>query len=227
MVKQNGPEYKVINDVHYEMSKQDYEVLSSCMQKINEILTRATVVENDNSAVPPRFVATHTVAKPVKKEKLTIVALKYLLGANYSHTCIYNNETRTLLTKKYNGADVYSDNRFIRASNNLKEMFDTTFPRFEQVAQVTIQVSKADYPGRSKWTKGDVKFDKKGRYIVANLIIRDKLTGYLYLMNPGWFGASLPEAPDSMENSIAFVFPCLVAYVRYRRDLFAGFAPTR
>ncbi len=122
-------------------------------------------------------------------EKLTKKALKRLFGADYKYVCIYNNETQKLAADYYNGQYIYWGNDDTVCSKQLKEQFGATFPKFELVAQVIIQVANKDFPGWGKWTKEPVNFDKNGNNAVANLIIRSKETRKLELLKGGaWFG---------------------------------------
>lgn len=127
----------------------------------------------------------------IKKQQLTTASLKKLFGKEYKYVCVYDNEKRKLLTKKYNGIEVYWDNNDTKNSEKLKEIFDKGCPEFEQVGQATKQVSDIDFPGYGKWTYAgkQVKFDKEGECTVGTLIIRDKQTGALRLLKgTAWFG---------------------------------------
>ncbi len=165
--------------VRIEISQMYYDqfvYLAQYSPELQDFLTCARVVEGDT---------------PKKESELTDEVLKRLFGANYKHVCIYDNETRRLLTRKYNDFDVYWDYDSTRNSKDLKKLFDKAFPKFELVAQATMQVSKEDYPGYATWSNREVKFNKKGEYVVGSLIIRNKEISKLELFNSGaWFGVA-------------------------------------
>ncbi len=209
---------KVSGAVHCEMSQADYNLLASYAKRspdLQQILARARVVKDDNAPVAS--------TKTVVKEQLTTDAVKRLFGVNYDNVCIYNNETQTLLTRKYNGADVYWDDDDTKNSRRLKELFEATFPKFELVAQATMQVSKADYPGWAEWSKGTLEFYKYGEYTVGNLIIRNKETGKLELLKAGaWFCVGWRWTQYRAARFGACLVPFAAGYPDSLAALFAG-----
>ncbi len=188
---------KVVRGVHYEMSQTDFDLMSDHLKQLQQILSRVHVVKSKKA--PLQAMAT-TALVTAEKEQLNISSLKRLFGANYKKVCVYNNENRTLLTKKYNGVEVDWDNNDTKNSEKLKELIDKEFPDFELVAQVTMLVSESDWPGWCEWTHANkhVKFDKNGKCIVGNMIIRNKKIGKLELWNSeAWIG--MPYRDVDME----------------------------
>lgn len=198
-----------INGVTYEVSENHY---------------KGIMAHIDNARVVHG--AAQTATAPVDKQQLTPAALKDLFGENYKYVCVYDNEKRELLTKKYHGVEVYWDNDDTENSEKLKEAFDKGYPNFEQVGQATKQVSDIDYPGWGKWTYAgkQVKFDKNGTYTVGTLIIRNKQTGTLKLLKgTAWFGVSDRVHPLYAARNGAYWFPyCAAGDSDFRAKLFAG-----
>lgn len=177
-----------INGVTYNVSENQYKTIPSQISSAQRV-----------------EVASAPVA--IEKEILTAVSLKRLFGVNYMNICVYNHDARKLLSKKYNGVEVYWDKNDIKNSERLKELIDNKFPEFELVAQVTMQVSDLDWPGCGEWkdTKKTVKFNKRGGCIVGNLVIRNKKTGALELYNSrAWFGVDKPAISNNVAHYMAF-----------------------
>lgn len=208
---------KVINGVRYRLSKSDYDAISDYTKKINEILARATVVENDKVATPvttpaptkpvEKLVATPSPAKPaatpVEKEQLTDASMKRVLGKYYGQVCAYNCETESLMSKIYNGEYLHWDCLDTRHAQGLKKAFEKEFPRFELVAVVSGQ-TKREWLRFGIW-KMNIRFVDDGDAIVTNMIIRDKHTGKLELFNANaWFGVTYWATPEMTAQRCAY-----------------------
>lgn len=149
-----------------------------------------------------------------KIEYLTDTSLKRLFGANYTNVCVYDYEYQTLRTKAYNNGKVDWDTYARQWSQILKGKFEKEYQNFDLVAQVTMPVSMADYPGILGWAPKSlqIKFDKDGVCICGNLIIRNKHTGTLSLFRAdNWFGVNVFNYSDVAAFKGASKLPFLVA----------------
>ncbi len=160
-----------------------------------------------------------------KKEHLTDDVQKRLFGANYNHVCIYDNEMQTLLARYFNGAYISWDDDDTANSKKLKGLFEKVFPKFELVAQATMQVSYAHYPDNpGPWSNGPGMFYMDGEYVVGNLVIRNKETGRLELLKAHtWFAVDGPMRPCDVAREVACLLPSNGARnLKFRAALFAG-----
>ncbi len=127
--------------------------------------------------------------KPVVKEQLTDATMKRLFGEDWKNVCVYNIESKTLVTPYYNGVKVDWNNGNAADALAMKKLFEVHYPEFEVVAQVNKQVSWADYPGWAQWTKGETRCAKNGVCVDGTLVLRNKKTGELLRLNgASWFG---------------------------------------
>jgi len=213
-------------DVHYEMTRADYDLALNLMKQLQQVPESARVVGDDNVPVTSIKSVNKSVKNPRGKEQLTTDVLKRMFGADWQNVCIYNNETKTLLTTVYNGAPVFWSPQSVSYSEKFKEQFQEAYPKFELVAQVTIQVSMNDYPGNGDWTSRSVRFDKDGYCANATLIIRNIETGRLQLINDNsWLGVAQYAVAfgGSPARSGASMLAELGVYVAsFRNALFSG-----
>ena len=165
--------------------------------------------------------AQQATAMPVAKQTLTLAALEYLFGKNYKRIYAYDNESSKLFGP--NNVCWYPETT--KAARELKNSFDKEFMGFELVASVIMLVSKQDYPGKNTWTYANANiYDKKGRYIVGNLIVRDKMTGALKVWNhDAWVGVYNYSTWGSEKyTGIAIFSKQFVEDPEFRTALFAG-----
>ncbi len=186
-----------VNGVTYEVPENNYT-------RIMEYLDNARVVESEKIAPQQEMATTAPVA--VQKEQLTTASLKRLFGANYNDLCIYNFETGRLIKDTYKGERVYWSKGATDCTNLVKEYFSKRCTEFELVAQATRSVAECNYPGFGKWTDNNKNIkDVKGQCALGNLIIRNKKTGNLELVNiNSWFGIfSYESSSRAAQRSIS------------------------
>ncbi len=138
-------------------------------------------------------------ATTIKKEQLTKDALNHLLGVDYGEFVIkYNSELPPPIPPQYNDMTTWwLEFNQTSSKEELNELFNAKFPKFELVMPVVMPVAKFDYPGLARWTKPykRIKFDKNGNHVVGNLIIRSKATGKLKLFKrTSWIGINYPDS---------------------------------
>lgn len=128
-----------------------------------------------------------------RTEILTDASLSRMLGTNYHNVCGYNFETGRLLNEKYNGTQIYWNDECERNALVLQAVAEYRLPRFDLVAMVAGQTTAKCYPCEGMWTRGDIDFDKTGKYIVGDVILRNKTTGKLEKLNKNrWLGVFGP-----------------------------------
>lgn len=135
----------------------------------------------------------------------TTYALQHVLGVHYGDVIIYNHEDKTLLTKKYNDADVFWNADSGKMAAASKEMFDENFKRarLSLVCTVAKQVATPDYPGWIRWTRPgtDVPMNPMGKYTVCNFIVRDEMTGDIRMLYAdSWLGTWYSDSPENVSR---------------------------
>lgn len=190
-------QYEVsVDGKSYILSSQDYNIFTDCTAKINEILSRASVIEPGKSVSPLPQV--NNVA-PVK-EWLTGETGRRILGDLYDNVVYYNHDTGSWNRSMYNGYPLFDDYIYDRwlndkhvATNHSKafktglEAMPVFSKLYELVANVTITVASQESSSYSKWAS-NVKYDCEGHGVLGNLIVRAKVDGRLKLLHPAWFG---------------------------------------
>ncbi len=182
-----------INGVEYEFSKPNYDSLRFLISKAR-VVEKAKTTTQATTALKQ---ATRPAPAIIRKQ-VTNTTLKRALGIHYNEVVIYDCENNKLLTQTYNGERVYWDNDDTKNAKTFKRWFDKEFKKenLTLVCNVSKQVSAIDYPGWGKWTRQDVRMNKKGYYTVCNFIVRDETTGKLKMLNDAaWLGVWLHENP--------------------------------
>lgn len=179
---------KVIDNVRYQMSQSDYNMIGEYTKKINEILARATVVEKGPVVSAPRSGATPVVPEPMTE----MVMARFL----YPHYCgrvvIYDNENHKLLTRQYYGKTLFWDDRDTRNAAEAKKYLDANLPGLKVARTINMQVASAEYPGFAKWSPSGKILTPvaPGMYVVCNYIVLNEKTGLYELLKPdAWLGA--------------------------------------
>ena len=128
--------------------------------------------------------------KKTEKEQLTPESCHRILGDLYNNVVYYNHDTEKWNRNFYNGCFIMDQEVDTATAKKLKQALET-IPQFskkyELVANITLIVSKRDFPGYEKWAH-NVKHCATGTATVGNLIVRNKSRGRLELWSPAWIG---------------------------------------
>ena len=124
----------------------------------------------------------------VNKEVLTDDKMRSLFGASYNKIVYFNFDTGVWNRPNYLGFTI-GDQRV--DTNNALEMCkkieqDPKMAKYELVASVTMATSDNQYPGTGRCAN-NVDY-KLASNIVGTLILRDRETGCILSMIPGWMG---------------------------------------
>lgn len=220
MVNTKGQYEVSVDGKSYILSSQDYNIFTDCTAKINEILSRASIVESGKLSSPLH----HVGNVPPVREQLTDETGRRILGNLFDNVVYYNHDTGKWNRSEYNGYDIPEQGMDTAASINFKQKLEKmpAFALCELVANVTVVVKGRDYPGYCKWTK-EARYDPKGVAVLGNLIVRDKVGGQLRLWKPAWFGVCYTGHSDSAAMGVGCVFARDGAiYADFRAALCAG-----
>ncbi len=216
---------KVSNNIHYEITQADYNLLlkhAKQVPELQQVLSRARAVQDDKIPVVPTKAVAAPCGRvrgpdPVVKETTDDDVLKRVLGKNYGNAVVYNYKTQTLSPKQYNGQEVLWNKDSEYWAKELKNLFKFHLAPIELVAYVTIQVAERDYPGLAKWTQPGkfVESNKNGCGLVGNLIIEEDPSKGPELFNKNaWLGFNYyANTPDIAAQNGASDFACAITTV--------------
>ncbi|MDE6250610.1 MAG: hypothetical protein K2M34_03180 [Alphaproteobacteria bacterium] len=197
----------VIDGVRYKLSPADWELQQ-------QILSRATVVHDDKA---PQVKSAGT------SEKLNDAVVQRLVG--HTNVVYYNCETNMWNTNKYNG---YTIDGQVENAEHVKE-FKTAMerePKFSQqyefAASITMTIDSVSFKGYGN-PISNPKYNQKGRAVVGNIIVKNKLTGKYELYCKSWVGDGNYSYPECAVSSVADWFVRSGAYFStFRAALFAA-----
>lgn len=155
------------NDLTYELSTRDRDLLMGYNEKIQKILSNAKIVED-------------------------MATLKRVMGKHYAQCVIYNCEECKLLTEEYHGIPVAWTGYEPGWCERFKCWFDKELKVYNQtlVYFVLKQILKRDWPGVFEWTKSgeSVPMNPNGGNTVCNFVVRNEKTGKLQMFSDSWYG---------------------------------------
>lgn len=168
----------IVDGVHYELLPADSE-------QLQQISSRAIVVKDEKA---PQVTSVATAKPNMTPEKLTDDVVRRLIG--HTNVLYYNFEINAWNTNRFDICKVPDKTDIINEVKQFKAVMEAAFEfdnQYEIVAPVTMSMDTTAYSGYGKKVSNP-KYNRTGKTVAGNIIVRNKETGRYELYCKYWVG---------------------------------------